>query len=240
MKNSSNPGLFPWFPILTGTLGLALRFWLLSTTDLRGLLPEEHPAKALTFVLLAITLAVCFIGVRRAAPSDKHSRLFPASHVAALGTMLGAVGMGFCAFTLPIVGFLSYVVPVCGILAAGALLFIAYCRLQDLRPSFALRGIVCVYLLFRTMACCRDWSTEPQLQLYFFELMASVFLLMACYFRTALDMGTGDYRQYVFCSQAAIFCCCMSLTDKDWLFFLSAGIWMAADYCVLPTPKPDV
>lgn len=239
MKNSSNPGLFPWFPILTGTLGFALRCWLFSTADLRGLLAENHPVNALSFVLLAITLAVCFFGVRRAAPGGEYSRLFPSSYVAAAGIMLGAIGMGFCAFAMPTTGFLSFVLPVFGVLAAGALLFAAYGRLQGLRSSFALRGIICVYLLFRTIACCRDWSTEPQLQLYFFELLASVFLMMASYFRTALDMGTGDYRQYVFCSQAAIFCCCMSLPDKDWLFFLSAGIWMAADYCVLPTPRQD-
>lgn len=240
MKKSSNPGLFPWFPILAGTLGLALRCWLLSTTDLRGLLPEKHPANALTYILLAITLAVCFLGVRRAAPRAECNRLFPASYIAAAGTVLGAIGMGFYAFALQTDGFLSYVIPICGVLAAGALLFSVYCRLHGLRLNFVLRGSICVYLLFRTIACCRNWSTEPQLQLYFFELLATVFLLMAGYFRTALDMKTGDCRQYVFFSQAAIFCCCLSLPGRDWLFFLSAGIWMAADYCVLPIPESDV
>lgn len=237
MNLSSKQGLFPWISLLAGSIGLALRCWLLSAVDDRGLLPENHIAAILCYILLAVTLGLCFMGVRKAATSKAYRRLFPPSKLAAAGTVIGAIGIGISGFTAESTGFLRLILPILGIFAAGALMITAYCRFIGLRPNCLLHGLVAVYLIFRTLVGCRVWGAEPQLQLYFFHLLASLFLLLACYHRAEADALAGDYRRYIFFSQAALFCCCLCLPGKDWLFYLSAGIWVATDFCVFPTAQ---
>lgn len=235
MNHMIKQGFFPGFPIFTGMLGFGFRCWLLSTADGNGLLQNGHIAGILSFVLLALTLAVCFLAIRRAAPADSYRKLFPASEFAAIGTALGAIGIAFTAFVPGEISLLRLIMPLLGILSAAALFFSGYCRLKGMRPNFMMHGVVATYLILRTLAGCRAWGAEPQLQLYFFQLLACLFALIACYYRAEMDISVVDCRKYVFFSQAALFCCCLCLTDTNWLFYLSVGIWLAADYCVLPT-----
>lgn len=234
MNPFSKQGLFPYLSLLTGAIGLALRFWLLSSVDNRGLLPKYHIAGILSILLFALILGLLLYVLRTAAPSKAYRQLFPPSRIAAVGTLLGAIGMGISAFTLEGTGILRLLVPVLGILSAIALAITAYCRFIGLRPNCLLHGTVVLYLIFRTLVCCRMWGAEPQLQLYLFPLLACLTLLLACYFRAEADAVMGDYRRYVFFAQTALFCCCLCLPSEDWLFYLSAGIWVATDFCLLP------
>jgi len=235
MNRFSKVQLFPWLPLLAGIVGLALQYWLVSLTDAKGLLPQNHISGILSFVLLALVLAACWFCVQNMAPTKDYCELFPASKVAAVGGLIGAAGMGFAAFMLPATGVLRYLIPVCGLLGAGALVLISCCRFEGRQPNSMLHGVITVYLIFRTMGACRVWGAEPQLQVYFFQLVASLFLLLASYYRAALDLQAGNSRMYVFFSQAALFCCCLCVLGEDWLFYLSAGVWMATDYCTPPS-----
>ena len=239
MNDSTKPVLFPGVTILSGIAGFSLRCWLFSAADLHGLLPKNHIAGTLSFVLLAVMLVLCLLEVRKAHLPQDHSQLFPPSGFAAAGTLIGALGMGYSAFTLTAKGFLQVIVPILGILSTLALVLSAYSRWQGLRPHCLLHGTVVIYLIFRTVAYCQVWGIESQLQLYFFELLACLLLLIACYYRTELDVHTDHSRQYVFFSQAALFCCCMSLIGKDWLFYLSSAIYLATDYCVIFPKEQD-
>ena len=239
MNGNTKQGLFPWFSLLTGSFGFALRCWLLSSVDDKGLLPANHVAGIVCFLLLAATLAFTFWQVRKAAPSKAYRKLFPASPIAAAGIAVGAVGMGISGFTTGSSGLLAIVLPVLGVACALALLYAAYCRLVGLRPSYLLYCIAVVFLVLRTLVCCRAWGAEPQLQLYFFGLLGSLFLLIACYYRAEISAMLGDYRRYAFFAQSALFCCLLSVPGSNWLFYLSAAIWMAADFCQFPTPKED-
>ncbi len=237
MKLFPMQGLFPWLSLITGTAGLILQHRLLSAADNRGLLPKNPVFVVLIFLLMLFTLAVSFLNLRKAAPSKAYRRLFPPSLLAAAGAAVGAAGIGISAFTMEATGFLWFLLPITGVVGAAALLYASYCRFVGLRPSCLLHGGLVVFLVFRLLACCRVWGAEPQLQLYFFQLLGSVFLLLACYYRAEADALIGDYRKYLFFSQAALFCCCLSLPGKDWLFYLSSGIWMATDFCVLPAGR---
>jgi len=238
MNSSSKQGIFPWFPLFAGVIGLALRSWLLSLATPQGLLPHNHISAILSFLLLAVTLGVCLLGVRKAAPSGAYSQLFPRSPVAAAGIFIGAIGMGFSGFTLKITGLLQIFLPVLGVLSAATLLLTAYCRFKGLRPNCLAHATVVVFLLLRILACCQTWGSEPQLLLYFFHLLACLFLLIASYYRAEMDVQMKDCRRYVFFGQIALFCCCLCLLGEDWLFYLSAAIWMATDTCVMPTVSP--
>lgn len=237
MNKYSPLGWFPWVSLLTGSVGLGLRCWLLSSADDRGLLPMYHIAALLSLLLLLLTAGFTFWQLRTAQPSNAYRLLFPPSTPAAAGTALGAAGLGISAFTVEATGMLGILIPLLGIASIGALLYASYCRLIGLRPNSLLHGTMVVYILFRILTCCRVWGAEPQVQLYLFPMLGSLFLLLACFFRAEADALSGDYRKFLFFGQVALFCCIMCLPGKDWLFYLSAAVWLAADYCVLPAHK---
>ncbi|MBE7002411.1 MAG: hypothetical protein E7421_06965 [Ruminococcaceae bacterium] len=233
MNHSSKHSLFPWVSLFAGIVGFAMRSLLLSLASPEGLLPKNHIFDILSYLLLAVVFAVCILEVRKMPPRSSYTSLFPASAVSAVGILVSAIGIGFSGFTLKATGVLQLLLPVLGVLSAAALVVVAYCRYKGLRPNCLLHGIVVVYLILRIMACCRAWGTEPQLQLYFFHLLACLFLLLACYYRAELDVQNKDCRRYIFFSQLALFCSFLCLPGADWLFYLSAILLMGTDSCAI-------
>lgn len=229
MRNLSNPKIFPWLTVFSGIVGSALQFWLFSSVDSTGLLPQNHIAGILSFLLLALTLAAVFLPLRKAAFSSHYEQLFPRSPIAAAGSAAGALAMILSVFTHTGVGPFRFLFPILGVLSACALLALAYFRLKGMRPHFLFSCVVTFYLLFRNLICCRQWGTEPQMQLFFFQLLASLLLLLTCYYRTELDAKTRYSRQYAFFNQAALFCCCLCIPGENGFFYLFAAIWMATD-----------
>ncbi len=235
MGNSSKTNLFPWITLLAGAVGLAMRVVLLSMTDSKGLLPGNHIAGILSIVLAILVLGGILLVARRAGDGEDYAGLFPASKISAVGSAIGAVGMGVSGFFLSVDGALAVLSAVLGVLCAAALIAAAYCRYRKLQPNGLLFCVAAAYMIMRTMACCRVWGAEPQLQMYLFQLLASLFLLLAMYYRAELTGSVKHYRRFVFFSQAALLCCCMCLAGQDRLFYLSAGLWLASDYLVLPS-----
>ena len=137
--------------------------------------------------------------------------------------------MGYSAFTQTGIGIFRFLLPVLGALSACALLVQAYCRLKGMRPHNLFACTVAFYLIFQTLTYCRQWGIEPQTPLFFFQLLASLFLLLTCYYRAELDANTRYPRQYTFFSQAALFCCCLCIPGENSIFYLLAAIWIAAD-----------
>lgn len=232
MGSSNTPGPFPWATIFAGIVGFSLRCWLLSDTDAKGLLPHNHIAGILCLVLLAVVLIICGLFARKASAAS-YEGLFPASAPAAAGIFLGAAGIALSAFTVSGAGLLRLITPVGGVLAGAALGYAGYCRLKGMRPNGFLYGGVAVYLILRTMSCCQQWNAETQMQLFIFQLFACLFLLLTCYFRAELVLDTKHTGQYLFFSQAALFCCCLCCRGDDWLFYLAGAVWIAAETCTL-------
>lgn len=234
MRISRKVGIFPLFTIVTGALGYAMRSWLLSLEEAGGLLPRNHIAGIATLILLALTLIVCLFAVKGAPKVTEYTQLFPSSPVAAIGGMVGALGLGFSAFAVKGVGVLAYGLPIFGVLSTVALVVGAWYRFTGKKPKALPYCIVAVFFMLRVIAWCRVWGTEPQLHYYLFDLLASLCLLLACYYRAEVCVDMKHYRSYAFFSQMALFCCMLCMTDKEWTFYLSAGIWMASDFCVPP------
>lgn len=228
MRHTSHSGIFPWLTVFSGILGFALQFWLLSSRDAKGLLPHNHIAGILSFLLLAFTLAAIFLLLRKSRFSPHYERCFPRSVFAAAGSAAGALAMGYSVFTQPSMGLFRILMPVLGIISVCALLVLAYCQLKGLRPHYLFSCAVTFYFVIRNLLYCRHWGTEPQMVLYFFPLMASIFLLLTCYFRAELDAKAGNFRRYAFFNQAALFCCCLCVPGENGIFYLLCALWMAA------------
>lgn len=236
MNIQSPKKILPLFSLIAGIAGMALQAHLFSLINDRGLLPEIHFAAIASYLLLAAVLVVGFLTVRKISCAP----VFPASPVAAVGMLVWAVGIALSSFQLQGSGILFLLVRVFGIVAAVALVLVAFLRFKGLQPNVLLYGMVILFLILRTLASCQFWIRESQALVFIFPLLAQLFLMVTCYYRAAATMDATDCRKYIFTSQAVLFCCLSAAPAGNWLFFLSAGAWLATDFCVLPVPQEEV
>ena len=245
MKKTFNPALLPYIILGCGAAGALLRVWLFATgVDEKGLIVSGHPATWLVWVLSSLVVIILILGSTRLLEAAKYSFNFPASIPGAIGTFLAAAGIGICT----VVEFsarpdlFGTVVCITGILSVPVLCFIGFCRWKGAHPSAVSHVLVSVYLLLRLVWMYRQWSSDPQLQDYVFQLLALTCLMLASYHRSAFDADMGIRRSYVIFNLAAVFFCVVSLPECDsMVFYLSAGVWMLTDMCsLLPMKRTAV
>lgn len=241
MKNPFQPRRIPLIALTGGAVGFVLRLWLFTTgIDDRGLLRAEHPANALLFILSALVLAAVVLCLRSLTGIPPYKQLFAPSLPAAAGCFVAAVGI----LAVDIYELtrhtdnVAIVSCVLGVLAAVSLVLIGFCRLRGAHPNLLLHGCVTVYLMIHLVSQYRIWSSEPQLQEYVFQLLASVFLMLGAYYHTTLDARSGSRRWFVFFNFGALFFCCAAIWSADWLFYLTMAVWTATAKCSLKPAHP--
>lgn len=231
------PAILPVFTLIAGAVGFILRFILLKTQiDAFGLLPVNHILSILMYVLTACTFVVLALCVLPLKVDPRHyRRLFRKSIRPAFGCMFAGVGVLVTGLTsiLEKQDMLTIITMVMAFVAAVCFGFLGHARQKGNRPHYLLHSGAVVFLMLQLVGRYRVWSPEPQFQLYFFQLLATVFLLLTLYQALCLDIHKGDRRLYVFFNQAALFCCCLSLTDRQWYFYLGMGLYCATNLCSL-------
>ena len=145
-----------------------------------------------------------------------------------------AIGFGIAAWTL-----LSYttlamrtVTGVFGIAAALCCVVAGIYAIRGYRthPLFFCPGA----LFFACFLFCRyqQWSAEPELQRYVFQLAAAVVSMFALYQRSALGVNMGSSRQYVLWSRSAVLLCLAAIPGSQLpLLWLCLAISFALDRC---------
>lgn len=241
MNHSFKNQILPGVALLCGGVGMLLRLWLFGTENSLGFIRQGHVSQILLFLLTGGFLGLLLFATQRMRQGNKYSFNFPASPISAVGSMLAALGIGMACGTDLVtaagdtVGLASAVV---GLLAAIGLLWSAKCRWEGSRASVLCHGCVCIWLMLRLLSLYRTWSADPQLEDYFFQLLALVFAMTASYHRAAFTQGMGDRAKYSFFALAGLYCCCLSLAGPDlFLPYLSLGLWLCTDLCDL-TPMP--
>lgn len=231
-------------------LGSALITYLLRTLlwvgaiagdDDRGLLPTGTFPDVMSWIMVALTLVLLGYCVRFLRGNNKYADNFSASPVAALGMALAALG-----FVLSSVAELSVkpdsigsLSAWLGFLAALCMVLLAWARFKGQHLSVLFHGVVCIYLMLHLVSHYRLWSSYPQLQGYAFELMAIVFVMLACYQRAAFDAGKGNRQGYTFFTLAALYFCIATLPGCDnAAFFLGCAAWMYFTPCRLALSAP--
>ena len=148
MKRYFNLSLFPWITVLTGAIGLLLRFWLFSTgIDNKGLLEEAHPANALTWIVTGITMGVLFLsipGITRRIPKAPIT-----GPIQTGGCLIASVGILTASLTelMQTVDIATAVSSVLGIVAAVSLFSSAYKQMIRKRGQSVELMLVTVYLM---------------------------------------------------------------------------------------------
>ncbi len=231
----------PWYLLGAGLLGAVLRLLLFATgMDQKGLLASGHWAAVLIWVLTAGALALLIYLCLDLKQAAKYSFNFPAFLPGSIGAAMASLGV-----LVTSVSALSHstdtVTTLCavfGLLSAGALAFLAYCRYQGLQPSSLFPMVICVYLMLRLVCQYRAWSWDPQIMDYFFCLMATVSLMLASYYDACFCAHSGNRRMHTVTHLAAVYFCLVSLPRSDApVFYPAMAAWMFTNLCSL-TPLP--
>ena len=216
MKRYLKPAYLPVAMVGAGLLAFLFRLWLFAIgKDDRGLLSVGNFPDAMSWIVTALAMVLIFLVTRNLRGGNKYSYNFPASLPAAIGMVSAFLGF----------------------LATAAMLMLARCRVQGKHLSIVFHGIVCFYLMIFLVSHYRLWSSAPQLQSYAFELLAIVFVMLACYQRCAFDAGKGSRLANTFFSKAELFFCIATLPGCDNVaFFLGCAAWMYCTPCRLALP----
>ena len=234
MKHPFHSSILPYFTMGAGGLGLTFRLWLYSAADKNGLLPAGHFANAGLYILTALTLLVLFLATRELQPRHISKRFYRASRCCAyaaggLGLILTSVLKLF-----PSNARLASIAIIASLIGGILMLLLAGLAVLHKKPPYWVYGILTVVFMLNTIAQCQAWGAEPQLQEYFFPLLASVFLILSGYQKTALAAKQGNPRKLALFSQCALFFCCLSLNSSLWPLYLGLMFWSAVQiyFCI--------
>ena len=221
-----------------GILGMLLRLWLFATADAKGLVKPGHFSDVLVYILLAAVLGLLVLYIRQIPNQQRYSKLFPGNLVSAIGCALGG-----CGILIHTIGDLinrtsmSLLLLPFGICAFAALLLLAYFRKMGNRPNVVMFAVPLAYLCIHAIAQVRLWSSETQPTVYFFPILATLFLLLAVYYHAHLVTMQKSLRTLVFFSGASAFLCLVSVPQAP-IFYLGLAAWMACDSCHIPAQRP--
>ena len=234
-KFLKNWGL-PLIVLLLGGAASLLQSWSLGTADDSGLLLRGHISQVLSWIVTAGVLGFLFFVTRPLTQAPKYSFNFPASLVGGIGSALGALGIFLSAYSLFDTGSdsLTMITAYGSLLAAGALVFSGFCRVKGKTFNILPHCAVCFWFLLLLICQYRLWSAEPQMQLYAFQLLATVFLMVATYQRACFHAGLGNRQSYVFFRLAGAYFCIAALPGSEfWIFYLCTAFWSVTDLCNL-------
>ena len=231
MSRSVSSRILKILTLSAGLLGLLLRFTLLYTAvDEKGLLVTGHWADTGVWLLTAALIGLICLALRRCTGPASYDAAFPASLLRCAGSLVAACGFLLSGAPVVAAARLALAEPVLRILAAIALVAVAYCRFRGKKSTFLLHGIVCLYLALRMVCRYQIWSADPQLQHYAFYLGAHVALLLSSYQITALDAGFGNHRSLWHWGLAAVYLCLTALPGCEEPFFLlCCAVWMLSN-----------
>lgn len=233
-------------PLLTAGLGLAaavLRTALYALgTDEKGLLIPGHPVAIGVWAVTAAAVIFTAAVVWKRDGSNQYEHNFASSTPAAIGCF--ALAGGIAATVLSGWGSilrLDLIRDLCGVLAIPALVAMGLRRNRGMQSFFLLHGMVCLYLTLYAVSHYQTWSSLPQLQDYFFAVLAAVLLPLFGYYQTAFDVGLGNRRMQLATGLLAAFFCIAALAGgADPLLKLGGAVWALTNLCSLtPVPKPE-
>ena len=244
MKKYLKPAFLPYATLVCGVIAMLFRLWLLALgEDGWGLLPAGIFPDVMSWVMVALTMALLAYSTWRLREANKYSYNFPASLVSAAGIALAAFAIFVDSLVKLMAGVfaMEFASTILGLLASVAMGFLAYFRWKGIRPSVLFHGAVCAYLMLTLVSSYQHWSALPQLQDYGFELLAIVFLMLATYQRAAFDTDCGNRRAYAFFSLGALFFSLAAIPSCfNPGFFIGCAAWMLATPCQWTTlPKKE-
>lgn len=236
MKFLSNAKILPVFSASAGLIALILRFLLfLLGRDEKHLLIPGHPLDLLIWTVTAAAAAVILASVWKLAGSSGYDDNFVSSAAAAIGSFALAGGIVVSVILDGSSGLrLDMLCRLCGALAVPAIVWVGICRYQGRQPFFGFNALVCLYLTLYAVSHYQAWSSQPQMQNWFFDLAAIVCLVLFSYYQTAFCVGLGKRRLQLLTGLLGGFFCIGAIAgSEDVLLYLGGALWTLTNLCSL-------
>ena len=223
MKNKKR---IPLLPLLSGLVCAGLR-WLLfrNHTDALGLLETGTPVETGVFLLTGLCLVLFALAARRGWAGE--------NKLAAPGQMLGGLGIFLTALTHSgqMAGPVGTLWKIMGLVAGICLIVQGVCVARKWPASFLLPLVVCVFFLLHLIDNYRGWSSQPQLQKYLFDLLASLSLTIFSYCDAARKVSLGKPKTRIFSGLCAVYFCLAAIPGSPEFTVLYAlcALWALTD-----------
>lgn len=229
--------------LILGCGGISGALWALMQRfchDDKGLLiPWNAPGILILLFTLAVAAAVVLV-IRPLGGSNRYADNFAPSMVGAIAAFAAAGGI--LLLILRNLGvqrdLLSSTWLILGLLSVPAMILTGLSRMKGKRPNFLLHAVLCVFFGIHMANQYRIWSSDPEMLDYAYQLFACVGLALTAYCHTAFDAGMGRrLRMLPVGLLTAYFCLMCICVEGCGLFYLTCGIWAAANLCNMQ-PKP--
>lgn len=227
----------PQLVFLAGGIGIALRFWMLAGgTDDKNLYPAHHPGWIALCLFSILIVTAIWRMTRIPCTNNRYHSNFPPSVLGGIGYLVLATGIVITAWSEMSVGGSPLALPTCilGFLSAGGLYWAAMLSYSGKRTPFAVHALPCFYFALRVFLMGRILGAEPEISRFLFRFLAGLSLLPAFYQRWAFDVDLGNRRKYLFWNLIAGYFCLVAIPGSaDWLFYLTAAVWLLTNLCAL-------
>lgn len=226
----------PVLATLCGAVGAGLQTWLLSTADQKGLLATGHIAQILLWIMSIGVPVGMLLLTRSLIQAPKYSFNFPPSFIGGVGAMVAAAGVSFVAATMLLRkgDILTTLTALIGFASTVCLVLSGCGRWKGVRMNVIIHSVVCAFFLLLLIYQYRLWSSEPEMQRYVFQLMATVCLMIGAYQRACFDGAMGSRSGYAFFRLAGAYFCFVAIPGSDiWFLYLTALVWSVTDLCNL-------
>ena len=198
-------------PVLTalcaalGLVCLCVRQWLLGTAvDDQGLLAVNHPGILISWLLLAAVVCILCLSLR-----ERQVYHFSPTPLSSVSMLFLAAGYAFAGVKL-IADHgqtLSFIAGGLAVFSALCALLLAFAMYRKLRLHPFVYCPPALFLLLFLVCRYQQWSGEPEMPRYLFQMLAVVSLMFTAYHRAALESDKKGVRPYLLLSRAAIFFC---------------------------------
>lgn len=231
MKQLTKPSVSAAVFTAGGIAVMLLRIWLLNAGwDDRGLLVTGHLGYILSYVIAVALPVALFVLMGK----GKRNLRFSPSILTAVGFFALAAGLGVAAWKLlsSITLVMQTATGIFGIAGALCALVAGIYALKGFRthPLFFCPGA----LFFACFLFCRyqQWSAEPELQLYVFQLLAAVLSMISLYQRSALGVNIGSGKMYLLWSRTAVLMCLAAVPGSQIpVLWIAMAVFFALDGC---------
>lgn len=196
--------------------------------DGRGLLKNGHFAWVLLCILSVAVGTLILVSTARLPDGEsRFRRSLPAAACAALAA-ISTLAAGFVSLFsgLPI-----YALPT--LLAAACFAAVTLCRFQGRQPNFLMNVVICIHFILQLLQLYRSSSFDPQVQNYFFQMLACIALAATAYQLAAANLGKGSRRWLWVAAMSAVYLSILSLGSSATGLFLTGAAWA---FTALPTP----
>lgn len=227
MKDLAKPGFLTVLCAIGGILCLFARQWMFTTgVGPTGLVYTRHTGALMGWGITAVVCLALFLSLRW----RPRCRICP-TPVSGIGQLCAALGYGSAAWLLA-KGSTQTLTLIAAALGAVCCLMSLWMAISAFRgkqpPAPAFFPAVVFFMLF--LVCrYRQWSGEPELQRYLFQMLATVCLLVTAYRRASMPINKRDAWEYLPVSRAALFFCLAAAADGSFLLLYGG---MALAICV--------